>query len=284
MAKVKYDWVAIKKFHEEGHSWKEIREKFGCSFAALSRSIKYGRLNKTPKDQKYQKHVRFRKFEWDEIKKFQQEGNSWRDICKKFGCSMSTLSVALKRGDIISVNKSDAARIDQRKKPRKLSEDTKLKLSKARIKFLKDNPDKCPYLLCNPKNGMSYPEDYFFNFFEKEKIDLKYHKQLSIYQLDFYNEEKRICLEIDGEFHYTKEKTIKSDSRKEIYLKENGWRLFRVRWSSYCRLFFKEKHLLIEKIKSLLILPAEKLDMLTMELTDEFIKREIDGTYLKEII
>jgi len=55
-----------------------------------------------------------------------------------------------KRKDILSKNKG-----------KKLSDETKQKISKSRKEYLLNNPDKVPYLLNHSRNE-SYPEKYFW--------------------------------------------------------------------------------------------------------------------------
>ena len=132
-----------------------------------------------------------------------------------------------------------------------LPQEMKDKISKSRIKYLENNPDKVPYKLNHYSKGMSYPEKYFEEVFKKENIDLKYEKQFSIYTLDFYNDEKKVCIEIDGEQHYTDTRIIESNKRRDLYLKKQGWITFRVRWSEYQKMNDQEKALIINQIREL---------------------------------
>lgn len=133
-------------------------------------------------------------------------------------------------------------------KGKHLSEQTKQKLSKSRKLYLQKYPNKVPYLL-NHSSKMSYPEKYFYQVILKQKINAKYHLQVSIYQLDFYNEQLKKYLEIDGQQHYTDPKIIKSDQKRTLFLKENGWIGMRIRWKTYCNLSFNEKQEIIKNIK-----------------------------------
>lgn len=60
------------------------------------------------------------------------------------------------------------------------TQETKDKISKARIKYLLEHPDKIPYLL-NHSSNESYPEKYFNELLVNQyKLPLKYHLQQSI--------------------------------------------------------------------------------------------------------
>jgi very-short-patch-repair endonuclease len=136
--------------------------------------------------------------------------------------------------------------------PRKHSEETKNKLSEIRKKHLQEHPDQVPYLLNHYSKGDSYPETYFKDVFEKENIQLLHHKQVGLYQLDFYNDALKIYIEIDGEQHYVDKRIVESDIRRTEYLKNLGWSGKRIRWAEYQKLQIKERKSLINEIKSLL--------------------------------
>lgn len=133
-------------------------------------------------------------------------------------------------------------------KGKKMSDEQKKKISISRSKFLKENPDKIPYLL-NHSSKISYPEQYFIELFNLEDIDLQYHKQVGLYQLDFYNEDKKLYLEIDGEQHY-QEKSIERDEKRTQNLSLKGWELImRIRWAEWKTYSEIEKKRVIEIIK-----------------------------------
>ena len=117
-----------------------------------------------------------------------------------------------------------------------LSEETKLKISKSMIKYLENNPEKVPYKLNHHSKGMSYPEKYFKEIFEKENLNFISEYPVSIYSLDFAFINNQIDIEIDGEQHYTDVKIIKSNKKRDDYLKRNNWTVVRIRWSDYKKL------------------------------------------------
>lgn len=109
---------------------------------------------------------------------------------------------------------------------RKVSDETKLKLSVNKLNYLRNNPDKVPYLL-NHSSKMSYPENVFKNALEAADITgWVYNHQNSIYQYDFAFLDKKIDVEIDGGTHLT-EKVKKIDKRRDKFSNENGWIVIR---------------------------------------------------------
>lgn len=132
-----------------------------------------------------------------------------------------------------------------------MSDEQKEKISISRINFLKENPDKIPYLL-NHSSKISYPEQYFIELFERENIDLQYHKQVGLYQLDFYNDDKKLYLEIDGEQHY-QEKSIERDKKRTEKLKERGWNIImRIRWAEWKTYSYDKRIEILKTIKTYL--------------------------------
>lgn len=131
-----------------------------------------------------------------------------------------------------------------------LSDEHKQKLSHARKEFLKKNPDKVPYLL-NHSSKMSYPEQYFMELFALYDIPLQYHKQISYYELDFYNDEYKVYVEIDGEQHYQQQSIIRDQKRTE-FLEHKGWRGIRIRWAEWQKYSLTEKQNVLKYIKDML--------------------------------
>ncbi len=202
------------------------------------------RINIDMKD----KHVRYN---WEEIQTSLDSGLTWREVCIKHGCSMSAVLKAKRRGVIETRNKSSANKLSRILKPARYhSDETKKRISDIRKEFIKNNPDKVPYLLNHYSKGDSYPEKYFKNVFDVEKIPLKHHLQVSFYQLDFYNTDAMYCLEIDGEQHYCDQKIVESDKRRTIYLENLGWIVRRIRWSHFTKLSFEDRCRVISEMKT----------------------------------
>lgn len=131
------------------------------------------------------------------------------------------------------------------------SEEQKQHFSEKTTKYYLEHPDKIPYKLYHSSN-ISYPEQYFIDVFKKENIDLKYHLQVGLYELDFYNEKQKVYVEIDGDTH--KQKRVQEiDRRKDEYLNSLGWKGMRIDWSSYQKLSDLEKQKLINNIKNFIL-------------------------------
>lgn len=117
-----------------------------------------------------------------------------------------------------------------------IPDNVKMKISQSRKRYIELHPENSTWI--NKRN--SYPERYFKYIFNKENINLKHHKQVGRYELDFYNEDLKKYVEIDGEQHYTKS-GLKHDKERTIFLSNLGWTGIRIRWSEYCKLNLNER-------------------------------------------
>lgn len=106
------------------------------------------------------------------------------------------------------------------------SDCTKELQRKARLKFMKDNPDKTAWRLSN----MSYPEKIFIKKCEELKLNEKHliirEKSEFPYFIDFAFEHEKVAVEIDGSQHNLEERK-KSDAEKDKLLLSLGWRVIR---------------------------------------------------------
>lgn len=130
---------------------------------------------------------------------------------------------------------------------RKHTEEEKLHLSKVRKEFLKNNPDKVPYLL-NHSSKESYPEKYFDEVFRNENFNTIRYFRISLYEIDFAVPGKKVAIEIDGEQHYLDENVKKCDDNKNKYLNNLGWKIYRIRWSEYQKLSKNDKRIFVRNL------------------------------------
>jgi len=179
---------------------------------------------------------------WDDIqRKYDDEKISERKICELYGISSSTIHRAKKEGLFKTRDKSELIKIfTEKSSNKKMSQETKDKISISRKEYLRNNPDKVPYLLNHSRNE-SYPEKYFSDIFEKEGLIVEKAVRIGLYELDFSVPSKRIDIEIDGSQHYCDKKILESDIRRNEFLEQNGWDIIRINWSNYQKMSFDEK-------------------------------------------
>lgn len=171
-----------------------------------------------------------KRYDWDEVQKFYDEGNSKRETSKHFGMSYPSLLKAQKRGDLKTRNISEAMVLVRRKYPEKFkhSDETKEKMSKFRIQYYKDHPEEHPNRkLSNNRNNWTYPERLAAEWFELNGIEFLYNKKVLDYYPDFLIGD--IIVEIDGERWHSSEESILNDTKRDDILKNNGYVVYRIK-------------------------------------------------------
>lgn len=175
---------------------------------------------------------------WNEVQKYYDDGHTIVETSTYFGISQRKLYKASKEGKLKTRSISNSLKISK-KTSRKHTEETRLKISQIRKKYLLENPDKVPYLLNHSRNE-SYPEKYFTEIFEKSGLEFVKNFRIGLYELDFSVPDKKIDIEIDGEQHYCDQNIIDSDNRRNDFLKSEGWDIIRIRWSEYKKMNYDE--------------------------------------------
>lgn len=155
----------------------------------------------------------------------------------------------VKRGALSLKEKYDSGKIVSPQKGKSHTKEEKQHLSEIRKEYLKQHPDKVPYVLNHHSKGDSYPEKYFKKVFDNENIVYEQNYYQLGYFLDFAWPEKKVYIEIDGEQHYSDIRIVEHDKKRTEDLNKNGWTLlYRIRWKDYKKLSEKEKAIFIEEI------------------------------------
>jgi len=128
---------------------------------------------------------------------------------------------------------------------RKLSQETKDKISKARIQYLSEHPEKVPYVL-NHRYKETYPEKYFKEILPN--LISQYRIPNTLYYADFANPSEKYIIEIDGEQHYVDKNIIEHDIKRTNILEKLGWAIIRIRWATFCKLSRLEKESIVQSL------------------------------------
>lgn len=121
-------------------------------------------------------------------------------------------------------NLSESGKIARQKYPEKFkhTEESKKKIREARLKYMKDNPDKTAWR----KKNISYPEKLFLNKITELGWGTKYSIEREYpffpYFIDFAFLNEKVAVEIDGSQHLLPER-IELDNKKDKLLIENKW-------------------------------------------------------------
>lgn len=110
----------------------------------------------------------------------------------------------------------------------KHTEESKQKLSKLRLKYMKEHPEDTVW---RKRNEPSYPEKCFIKFLEDNGYAQKYYieREYSVfpYYIDFAFVNEKIAVEIDGSQHILDEQRKKRDKKKDELLNSLGWSVVR---------------------------------------------------------
>jgi len=179
---------------------------------------------------------------WGPIQIDHDSGMIQTEITKKYGISSASLNKANKKGLIKLRNVKESLLLQKRTH----TEESRKKISETRKKYLRDNPDKIPYLLNHKHKRKFYSEEYFneclkdTNFINEYKVDT--------YSLDFAEVVNKIDLEIDGNQHFYDKKIIEHDKKRNFYLSCLGWTIIRIKWSEFLILSLAEKQRIVKDI------------------------------------
>lgn len=151
---------------------------------------------------------------------------SIRELRNKFKIQSEDIKNIL--GELVR-DGSESSKVAHVKYPEKFkhSDETKKKLSKIRLEFMKNNPEKTSWRLSN----VSYPEKLFIDYVENNGLDKKYSiiREYSVHPffVDFAFTNEMVAVEIDGSQHLLPERKMK-DEIKDSLLVNSGWTVIRI--------------------------------------------------------
>lgn len=168
------------------------------------------------------KKIDLNSIDWNEIQKAHDDGICWSSLMEKFNVSQKILYRAERNGFIVK-NLRD----------KKLSSDTKKKISVARKKYLAENPDKHPWK--RNSKFKSKPCEIFKQRLLENSINFIEEYQPSkerFYTIDVAFPNKMIGIEINGNQHYNRDGTLKDYYKtRNDFFKEIGWKIYEIHYS-----------------------------------------------------
>jgi ribosomal protein L40E len=209
------------------------------------------------------KEVNLNEINWKEIQDKHNNGEYWNNLPTLMGISRKVLENGLNEGYITKILHT-----------KKMSDGSKLLISNARKKFLKENPDKHPWK--NNDKFKSVPcellkmklkenETIFF----PEYTDLEWSRLFSI-DIAFPN--KKIGIEVNGNQHYNNDGTLKDYYKdKHDFFVNLGWEIFEIHYSFVYNKIFLDTFL--DRIKDF-SLNIEEYDDLIKRLNEQKTKKE----------
>jgi hypothetical protein len=167
--------------------------------------------------------INLNEINWCDIQnKLNKKELFWSEIPKRIGFSRKVLERAVSEGYL--------KKIVYRKK---MSVESKNKISKGRIKYLKENPDKHPWK--NNDKFKSKPCELL-----KMKLDKNNIKYISEYEpsnekyysIDIAFPNKKIGIEINGNQHYERDGSLKNYYiKRNEFLNNIGWKIYDIHYS-----------------------------------------------------
>lgn len=230
MKKSKYDWVEIQKFYDEGNSYSDITEKFGASSSSIDWAKRNGMFVSRSRSEGIKISIndrfnnKFEDFDWDEVQKFYDDGNSIRTCSEKFGISISTIRKYSKLGYMRIRSRSEATSISRNTEEykKKISDywtpERRKVVSEHRKKYLIDNPDKHPAVILAKNNNISYPEKMAYCYFEDNGFNFEHQKSILNYVVDFVIDNKYV-IEVDGKYWHDPV----YDKKRDIVIENEGY-------------------------------------------------------------
>ena len=168
------------------------------------------------------KKINLNLFDWKKIQEKHDNGIFWTKLPNEFKFSRTVLLKAEKQGLIKKVLHE-----------KKHDNESKGKISEARKKYLKNNPDKHPWK-CNSK-FKSKPCELFKIKLKNENIFFIEEYQPSLtrfYSIDIAFPNKKIGIEINGNQHYNNDGTLKDYYiERNNFLNELGWVIYDIHYS-----------------------------------------------------
>lgn len=219
-------------------------------------------------------------FDWKAIQDFHDKGGKWREISEKFKISQFMLAKAQKMG-IFKSRTAKEAQIARALKGnyKRHSVETKLKISEARKKYIKETGiaawkthDKFKSQPCEwLKKELS---DRGF-YFAEELQPLLYKNRF--FSLDIAFEKERFAIEINGNQHYDTNGNLKPYyQNRHNLITEDGWIIWEVKYSETRKTTFLSE--VQEKLFSLGIFgTGEKVIPYKPEKNLKFLDRKINN-------
>lgn len=150
-----------------------------------------------------------------------------KECMTKYGIRSKTYIAKLLEGK--TRNTGEASKLAHKKYPEAYlhSEETKAKIRKKRLAFMKAHPEQTAWR----QKNMSYPEEVFIKFLTERGYADKFliQREFSVfpYFIDFAFVDLKIAIEIDGSQHLLPERK-KKDELKDALLHSQGWRVIRI--------------------------------------------------------
>lgn len=240
------DKLQLIKLVEEGSTHREIAQKMNCAQSTIRYWMKkYDLKSKNFKvgDKEFYSTDRFLNMnrlgsnrDLSYVQSLYDGGLSWREVSKVAKISCATIYEKVRNNELKSRSLSESIKLTAVKKPRKLSEETKNKISEARKKYLKVNGGN-PWKYKSSVHS-SVPCEKFKSFLKEQNVEFveEYLPVAHIgrfFRIDIAFPDKKIAIEVNGNQHYESNGELKPYYKeRQCILEEHGWIVYQVHHSA----------------------------------------------------
>lgn len=157
------------------------------------------------------------------------------ELSKKYGLSRPNVRKILSDNNIKLITQSDRIKYLRKNNPElyKISDETRKKISKGRKKYLKENKDK--HVWKRSDKFTSEPCEHLKKILKENDINFVGEYQPledRFFSIDIALKDKKVGVEINGNQHYNKDKTLKKYYReRHDLITADGWKLYEVHYS-----------------------------------------------------
>lgn len=184
--------------------------------------------NKAPKDKRdrilFYNLKRLPTFNWKEIQKVYDAGNSTRETAKILKISRTYLDLGSKYGYFSPRSRAIANKLVKQlgKGLQVWTAQQRKAKSEEKKKLYAEHPEKHPNRrLANNRSKMSFPERIVYDYLTTKNIQFEHNKYIKPYWADFVI--NKTIIEVDGERWHNRDKDLKRDSHLNNY----GYEVFR---------------------------------------------------------
>lgn len=178
--------------------------------------------------------IKIQNRDWSIVQAFYDQDHSMREVEKEFNISISTLYKAQEL-DLFKPRTPEEGRLLAQKRPRKpISAESRRKMSDAKKKWNRENPEKVREVFSRLSKAKSIPCEHLKNWLKQKDIPFieEYQPLLSedrFYSIDIAFPDKKIGVEVNGDMHYDREGRLREYYQiRHDTIENRGWKLYEV--------------------------------------------------------
>ena len=171
---------------------------------------------------------------WFTIQSYYDQGHNTRKVEKEFKISCSTLFQAKRLGLFKTRTHKEGCVIAQSKPRKPLSEESRQKMSEARKRWNRENPEKVRAIFSRLSKTKSIPCEHLKNWLKQREISFveEYQplfEENRFYSIDIAFPDKKIGVEVNGDMHYGRDGNLREYYQiRHDTIESRGWKLYEI--------------------------------------------------------